>query len=347
MDFTNHTEFPAEALVGSTSDLEQTAMVACKVTYRQTEDGGLVPVSADEAWPVLTEPADFQGVTLMPELEFRKRGIDLLVFGPAVAPRGWAARHLTVEIQCGPVHKKVEVFGDRRWIKEVGGFVASEAEPFETMPLTNDRAFGGSSTLAGEEVVHAFNPDGRGYCMSKEDADGKLLPNLEHPDELIRSWKQAPPPACVFRPLGPLFDPSGPNSFESLSQSSDPMALPRATFRQAFNQAVPDMVCPRGELGDRVTLSGFDEHGRLTFPLPHERGEPGKWGPVVHASVGDLRSRFPASISTVVVLVPQRVVIVTYLALFRYLFRPEELRSCRLRWIGSAAVAPPAGRTGG
>ena len=341
MDFTNGTDFPAEALVGSTTDWEQTAMVACKVTYRRTEAGGLEPVSPEEMWPVLTEPADFQGVTLMPELEFRKRGIDLLVFGPAVAPRGWASRQLKVEIRCGPIRKQVQVFGHRTWEKEVGGFVLSPTEPFETMPLTNDGAFGGASVLAGEEVVHPLNPGGRGYCMSKEDVPGKALPNLERPEDLIQDWKDKPSPACIFRPMGPLFEPSGPGSFEALSQSSDPMALPRATFFQAFNQAVPDMVCPRGELGRTLFLSGFDAHGDLSFPLPPERARPGEWGPVVHASVGDLKSRFPLEISTVVVLVPQRAVVVTYLGLFRYLFRPEELRSAELRWNGDAAVPPP------
>jgi hypothetical protein len=316
-------------------------MVACKVTYRQADDGGLFPAEPDEMWPVITEPSDFQGVTLMPELEFRKQGIDLLVFGPAVAPRGYASRSLPVEIRCGPIHKRMQVFGDRRWVKEVGGFVASEPEPFETMPLTNDRAFGGASILAEEEVVHPLNPAGRGYCMSKEDVDGKPLPNLEQPDDLIRHWKQTPLPACIFRPLGPLFPAEGPDSFEALSQSSDSMALPRATFYQAFNQAVPDMVCPRGELGGTVYLSGFDARGSLRFPLPPERAEPGRWGPVVHVSIGNLRSCFPLSISTVVVLVPERVVVVTYLALFRYLFRPEELRAAELRWTGPDTVPFP------
>jgi len=343
MEFTNQTDFPAEALVGSTSDREQTAMVACKVTYRMGGDGGLEPVDPDQMWPVLTEPSTFEGVTLMPELEFRKRGIDLLVFGPAVAPRGWASRHLRAEIRCGPIHKRVEVFGDRMWKKEVGGFVVSEAEPFRTMPLTNDRAFGGTSILAGEEVVHPINPEGRGYCMSKEDADGKALPNLERPEDQVVDWKQTPAPACIFPPAGPLFEPRGAGSFEALSQSSDTLALPRATLRQAFNQAVPDMVCPRGELGRTLTLSGFDANGEVCFPLPPEVAEAGRWGPVVHAAVGDLRSRFPLAISTVIVLVAQRVMIVTYLGLFRYLFRPEESRSAQLRWEGPVQVPHPSG----
>jgi len=341
MEFTNSTDFPADSLVGSTGDWEQTAMVACKVTYRLNRDGSLEPVPADQMWPVLGEPALFGGVTLLPDLEFRKKGIDILVFGEAVSPRGWASRHLTLRIRCGPVDKRVEVFGDRSWLKGVGGSIPSEADPFETMPITNDRAFGGSAILAGEEVIHPFNPDGRGYCMSKEEVGGKPLPNLERPEALITDWKQTPGPACLYKGNGLFLDASGPGSFEELSQSSDSMALPQAIFDQAFNQAVPDLVCPNGQLGRSLSLSGFDAEGDLLFPLPPEQAVPGEWGPTVHASIGDLRSHFPLSASTVVVLAPQRVVIVTYLALFRYLFRAEELRSAELRWSGATSVPAP------
>jgi hypothetical protein len=91
-------------------------------------------------------------------------------------------------------------------------------------------------------------------------------------------------------------------------------------------------------LGPDISLSGFDADGDLRFPLPPEKALPGEWGPTVYASVGDLKSRFPLSVSTIVVLAPQRVVVVTYLALFRYLFRPEEIRSAELRWLGTTTV---------
>lgn len=346
MDFTNTTDFPADSLVGSTGDREQTAMVACKVTYGLAADGSLEPVSTDQMWPVQGEPASFEGVTLLPDLEFRKKGIDILVFGEAVAPQGWASRHLSLGIRCGPVHKRVEVFGDRVWLKDLGGFIPSQPEPFETMPICNARAFGGNALLAGAEVTHSFNPVGRGYCLSKEEVEGKSLPNLERPEELITDWKQVPGPACLYKGNGLFLDATGPGSFEELSQAPDTLALPRAIFDQAFNQAVPDLVCPNGQLGRSIALSGFDANGELHFPLPPERSVPDEWGPTVHASIGSLKSRFPLSVSTIVVLAPQRVVIVTYLALFRYLFRPEELRSAELRWCGTTSVPAlePQGR---
>jgi hypothetical protein len=245
---------------------------------------------------------------------------------------------LVLGVECGAVHHRVAVFGDRRWQKTGGSFLMSEPVPFEAMPITNDRAFGGRCLLAGEEVAHAFNPDGRGFCLSKDDVDGKPLPNLEWPEALITQWQQTPAPACFFRPKGVLLDPGGPGSFEGLAQSPDPLALPRALATRAFNQSVPGLICPAGKLGRTLTLSGFDAGGDLVFPLPLERAVPGRWGPVAHVAIGPLRSRFPLSVSTVVALLPQRVLIVTFLALFRYLVRPEEIRRAELRWYGSRSV---------
>ncbi len=338
MQFTNHTRFPAASLVGSTTDREQTAMVACKVTYRLTESGRLEPAPRAQMWPVYGEPAVFQGVTFLPELEFRKQGIDLIIFGQAEAPQRRATPHLTLRVDCGAVHHRVEVFGDRRWRKAGSTFLMSEPVPFASMPVTNDRAFCGQSLLAGEPVAHAVNPEGRGLCLSQEDVEGKPLPNLERPEALIRQWQQTPAPACFFRPKGILLDPSGPESFDELARAQDPLALPRALATRSFNQSVPGLICPAGQFGRTLTLSGFDAAGDLVFPLPLERAVPGRWGPVVHVAIGRLRSRFPLSVSTVVVLVPLRVVVVTFLALFRYLVRPEEIRRAELRWYGSRSV---------
>lgn len=317
-------------------------MVACKVTFSLGENGTLEPVSADQQWPVFEEPMRFQGLTFMPELDYRKQGIDIVVFGEAVAPRGWAVRNLMLRVECGGVDFRVEVFGDRVWQRRLGGFGISEPAPFETMSLSNERAFGGSSLLAGEKVVHSGNQQGRGYCATKEDVEGKLLPNLERSDFLIQHWTDSPVPACLYRPVGLLLDPTGPRSFDALSKSEDPLAMTKAFSRYAFNNAVPDLVCPSGRLGQSLRLSGFDADGDLVFPVPPEQAIPGRWGPTVHVCVGDLESRFPLAVSMLVVLIPERVVIVTYLALFRYLFRPEELRSAELRWSGEPEIHPVA-----
>jgi hypothetical protein len=345
MELTNNTGLPAGFLVGSTSDDEQLGMVASKVTYRLDERGGLQPLDADQMWPVYGAPAIVNGATILPELEYRKEGVDIIIFGNAVAPNRRAIPRMSVRVECGAVNYPVEVFGDRQWKKSWGRFSISDPLLFEEMPLMNDRAFGGHAIMAGEEVLHPVNPDGRGFCMSKEEVEWKLLPNLERPDELITSWQKPVTPACMFRPKGPLMDATGPGSMAALAALPDPTALPLALTRRMFSQTVPGLVCPSGKLGRTLRLSGFDAAGDVVFPLPPERAVPSKSGPTVHVSVGALRSRFPLSISTIVALVPQRVLVVTWLGLFRYFFRPEEMRTAELRWSGDKTVPPPAAET--
>lgn len=340
MKLDNRTNLPGAMLVASTSDNEQTAMLACKVTYRLDERNALSPVPSEEMWEIVSGPALLQGVTLMPDLEYRKQGIDLIVFGSAHAPESKPVKQSQLRITCGQLDHRVIVFGNRVWQRTSDGLTISEAQPFVEMPITNDRAFGGQAKLENMPMDHAVNPKGKGFCLNKKDAEGVALPNLERPDMLIRSWEDNPTPACLYKPQGPLLDATGPGSFKAIAESKDPMALSRVVLPRAFHQAVPGLICPSGGLGKELVLTGFDPRGDVVFPLPPERSTPGEWGPVVHASVGDKRSRFAMSISSIVVFVPQRALVVTYAACFRYLMIPEQLRSCVMTWTGPVAQAP-------
>jgi len=317
MDFTNRTPFPAKLLTGSTGEREILAIVACKVTYR-LEQERLVPVTGDDAWPVFDKPYEFEKVSLAPDLEFRKRGIDILVFGKVIAPQGKAVRSMRVAVECGQIRHQVAVFGDRVWRKAMLRFVPSEPEPFLEMPLTNDRAFGGKAKMYGAEVAHPINPDGRGFLFEKEEVEGTPLPNIEDPDALIKTWQDKPRPACFFKPLGILEKKNLPEEH--------PERVPFRVMPTLFNQAVPELVAQPEDLGDSLRLIGFAPDGDIVFPMPSVKG------PSVHARVGDLQSRFPATLSTLLVLAPERVLVASYLALFRYLMRPMEKRQAELKW---------------
>ena len=112
MQFINSTDLPGKSLVASTTDREQLAMVACKVTYLLNGEGGLDPLQPHEMWPIYAEPSIFNGVNLLPELEYRKKGVDILVFGEAVAhqnalgvaPHGLHAADLQAVVVPGHPH---------------------------------------------------------------------------------------------------------------------------------------------------------------------------------------------------------------------------------------------------
>jgi hypothetical protein len=332
MEFTNLTGFPAKFQPGGTTDSEMLGIVASKVTYL-TEGARLVPVTDEtQAWPVFDKPFFFRGVSLAQELEFRKRGIDVLVFGNAVVPAREPVPEMEVAIRSGRLDYRVRVIGDRIWNRSAGGLAPSEPKPFSEMPLTNERAYGGVATFDGADFHHAVNPDGRGFYMEEDQAAGGAMPNLERPDEPIGAWTDNPKPACLFKPTGRHMDADAPGD--------DPYASMPRVLRDTFNQAVPELVVEPGDLGERLELFGFDRRGALALPLPPVNG------PTAHVAVGKLRSRFPSTLSTLLVLVPEGVVIATYLCLFRYLFRPQEKRTVMLRWSEAGEPAAAGGARG-
>jgi uncharacterized protein YjbI with pentapeptide repeats len=106
---------------------------------------------------------------------------ELLVSGSAFAPGKVARPVCAVRARLGAIDKTLYVIGDRRW--GFGG--ATEPEPFLTMPITWERAFGGEG--------YAENPLGVG--LSKGDGEGRPLPNIEDPARLVKTPGDRPPPA--------------------------------------------------------------------------------------------------------------------------------------------------------
>jgi hypothetical protein len=117
-------------------------------------------------------------------------------------------------------------------------------------------------------------------------------------------------------------------------QGGDPLERIAASIGPSFNQAVPEFVVDPHDLGDVLHLEGFSEQGPLDLPMPP------RTGPHAVAFVGELASRFPSVLSTLIVLVPERVCIATYVSLFRYLFRPREKRYVELRPADAPTTAP-------
>ncbi len=290
-------------------------IAVCKATWRVSE-GRLVPADAAEQWPVFEQPFTFAGATFPGEIDHRKQGTDLVILGHARAAGGKAVTQMEVSAQCGRLHHRTLVIGDRRWERSWGRIRATPPTPFRELPLSNDRAFGGHASYDGQPMPHVINPTGRGYHITKEDADRKPLPNLERPGQLISAWNDAPLPACWIRPAGPL----------ELGMGGDPAVLARRLMISGFNLSVPELIAEDGHLGERLLLRGFASEGDLDLPLPPAHG------PVGHVKLGSLTSVMPSRLSTVVVLPDARAMVGTYHCLFRYLMSPRDRRSIELRW---------------
>lgn len=301
-------------------------IIACKVTYTLSEEGWLIPADAEQSWPVFEKPFVFENVTLQSELDFRKNGIDIIVFGKAVSPYRKPVPAMKVIIECGRIFYEVDVFGERLWQRLNDTLIPSAPIPFDEMPLTNDRAYGGAAVWEGIELTHSINPEGRGFYISKTEAEGKPLPNLERPDFLIQAFEDQPRPACLFKPNGMYFD-------QDVNQDNVEKIFPDLV-ESPFNQAVPELVASPQDLGNSLRLVGFSADGEILFPMPPING------PTAHVSVGDLRGCFNSTISSLIVLAEAKALIVTYLCLFRYLVRPMEVRNVELRWSEDPSVEP-------
>ncbi|QNP49161.1 DUF2169 domain-containing protein [Diaphorobacter aerolatus] len=334
MKFDNQTPFPAALELGSTSDIEQLGLLSCRVSYAWDEDGGLSPLPAAEMWPITRAPQIFEGTLLLPDSDFRRQDIDILVFGDAVAPTGKRAREMRVGVASGRFVRQYDVVGDRQWqrLRDDEPWQASTPQPFESVELAECRAFGGKASLDGRQLPFLMNPAGQGFVVEETSIAATPLPNLERMDRRIEKWDDRPVPACLQKPQGGLLlDTSGPGSWEEIGD--DGMKLTGAMMRHSFQQAPPDFVCPRGGLGGDMLLKGFDESGLIRFALPpevakHERGAS------AFVEVGALRSSFALRIASLIVLVPDRRLIVGYTAAFRYMMQPRDVRRTILRWSG-------------
>ncbi|MEZ4296538.1 MAG: DUF2169 domain-containing protein [Polyangiaceae bacterium] len=115
---------------------------------------------------------------------FAKARAELLVCGSFFAPGGRPVTASFVRVRLGGIDKRVAVVGDREWQKDV----PTAPEPFVTMPISWNKAFGGAG--------FARNPYGKG--ASPIEGSGRRvhpLPNIERYGEMMRSPGEQPEPA--------------------------------------------------------------------------------------------------------------------------------------------------------
>ena len=199
-----------------------------------------------------------------------KPSTDILMIGSACAPGQRPIRQMDVGLQVGSVSKIVRVFGDRFWNRDQ----ITQPEPFVTMPLVYERAFGGQDFVDGLiRDTETKNPVGCGFAGRKHlaEVNGLPLPNLECPKQLIHHYNDRPAPAC-FAPIGPNWQPraSFAGSYDDVWQQTRAPYLPDDYSPRFMNVAPPDLIYPdylRG--GEPVKIIGMNTAGDLVFSLPH------------------------------------------------------------------------------
>jgi hypothetical protein len=204
-----------------------------------------------------------------------KPSTDVLVRGAARSPGATPVTQMDVTLSAGPIRKTVRVFGDRVWRAGVLRTTISTPAPFAEVPLVWERAFGGTEQTTGETPelhAEARNPVGVGFTAPRggKERDGRPLPNLEMPSQLIGSIKDRPPPAG-FGPLCPHWEPrrTFAGTYDETWQKERAPYLP-LDFDSQFHQLAPmDQQVPsylKG--GEDIEVIGVSRGGPLRFRLP-------------------------------------------------------------------------------
>jgi hypothetical protein len=192
-------------------------------------------------------------------------GTDIYLGGLAWAPGGRPAAQSLVGLRVGACQKAAVVLGERVWTQGFAGVAPSAPLPFVSLPLVDERCFGGP--------LSDHNPFGRGLFERERDAIGQLLPNIEHPQALLQSLRDRPRP-WTFGPLArhvrPRRDFAGTYDRAWLDRRIP--LWPHDLDERFFCAAAPGL-CAQPHLvgGEPVRIVGMSPDGAYEFVLPRLR----------------------------------------------------------------------------
>lgn len=205
------------------------------------------------------------------DLPHLKPTTDVILHGHAYSPEGRAATRLSVSMKVADLEKTLCVFGDRVWEKRILGLGLSSPQPFEKMPLTYERAYGGGDRKAGDPRMRIWderNPVGTGFALEPEGLKGVQAPNIEDVRALISSWDQRPRPSG-FGPIAPHWLPRRKwgGTYDERWQKERLPLLPD-DFDDRFYQCAPEDQQISLIGGEPVELRNLTPGGLLRFTLP-------------------------------------------------------------------------------
>lgn len=289
MELVNSTPLPADVTVTTGLDPEGTriGMIVAKATFTFGEDG--VEPDTQDPYALFDEDEETE-LGLLPAdlLPRRDPAFEVVLLGVAHAPEGRPVPSMTVRLSVGARSRSMAVFGDRWW-NTYGQ--PMEPEPFARMPLTWNRAFGGTAEAWFDEhtsldVRDPMNPLGRGFDAEArarelaealeppetyprlEDRD-RPLPNLEAIEQRIASPTDAPDPECwATVPMDIGF--SQIRTIREIEEHGR-IRNPRQAEVRVYHRAHPDWVTSLPEAGAPVRLEGLTPEGITEFRLPRLR----------------------------------------------------------------------------
>ncbi len=272
---TNGLSFPTELQHLFDRDGVPVAVAVTKATFSIERDR-LAPASEQVGILASGEPwgeAGKSSYKYEPECCYYKPGTDVVLVGSAFPPFA-AATQVQVAIAVGSLRKRAIVFGDRFWVRTLTGTYLSSPEPFESMPLVYERAFGGwdrSDPDPKRHICNTRNPVGTGFAKTFAPNQERIpLPNIENPDDLITSMDSRPKPmgfgftSSHWQPRAAMA-----GTYDSSWTQNRAPLLPEDFDPLFFNGASEGLISDGYLSGnERVELQNCSRQAFVSFALP-------------------------------------------------------------------------------
>ena len=342
MELVNTTPMPTRLALHAPPAGARTAIITAKATFK-VGHGGDVVLDREQPLPVLDQDQPTElGLLPSDALPRCDPAFEVMVLGKAYAPQGVPVPYLVVSLAVGPVERRLAVLGDRHWEGEGPGARISPPQPFVSMPLTWNRAFGGRKDILIDvespiEVMEPNNPEGKGFdhIGQGRQAAGifkppvpfpqfdpvRELPNLEDPLHPITGWDDRPLPACwAPTPLhyGMLYE-----RLRRARQAHPDQPVTMGS-PEIMHRAHPDWAIELPPARTPVRLVGATPGGVFAFVIPALRI-------MVDVRIGEQAQELELIPRALVLLPEERRFYLVYRHFVAFNYQADQVRAARVR----------------
>lgn len=291
MDIVNTTPAVVSTVLTDNPELGQwIVLVTAKVSFVMEKDGSIAIDREDPFSLFDQDVATELGLLPRDNLPRWDNAFEVILLGKAHTPANQPLTQMEVAFSIADCRRRLRVFGDRAWEGKGANTRITSPRPFREMPLTYERAFGGSCEVLIDrespiDIMDPNNPVGRGFDPEPAMAQlgtllkapkgypkyegWRLLPNVEDPSVLITTWDDAPQPASWA--TVPLSTALHMNRAITLKEGETPTFEDPPFTPALFHRAHPNCVIPLPKPDAMVKLEGVTPGKALSFMLPQIR----------------------------------------------------------------------------
>jgi hypothetical protein len=290
MDVINATPVVCDVQVSTVEGTDRRyVLVTAKATFT-VDARGRTALDGQAPYPLFSEDQPTPlGLFPSDAVPRRDRMLEVVVLGSV---HGHGKPRQTVELAVGERRRSLLVTGDRHWISHEGGPRISEPAPFDTLPLSWARAYGGTVECWLDkhslfDLEHGMNRYGRGFDAEKMAADvgqafkappgyprlppgyRRPLPNIEDPQRPIRQWTDEPRPVC-WSPIPTDIGAHLQRAHDHMAEHKEGLSE-EEMIEMVYHRAHPDWILPVPAAEAAVSLKGMTKRGAWRFHLPSLR----------------------------------------------------------------------------